>query len=59
MAPDADVIFIYDQANDSSYEATRMYQERFLDSQWANPKRFAAVFRRLAETGSLIPNMRW
>lgn len=51
------MIFIYGRANGSCHEAKRLYQERFPDRQQPDRKTFAAVFRRLAETGSLLPNV--
>lgn len=53
----ADMIFIYGRADGNCYEAARLYQERFPNRQQPNPKSYAAVFRRLAENGSLLPNL--
>lgn len=51
------MIFTYGCANDSSYEAAQLYQERFPKRQQPNPKTFAAVFRKLTENRSLVPNI--
>jgi hypothetical protein len=52
----ADMIFMYGKANGNGRLACRMYQESFPNRQIPHHTTFAAVYRRLSETGTLFPS---
>lgn len=51
----ADMIFMYGRANGNGREAARLYHNAFPDRTQPSHPTFAAVYRRIAETGTLAP----
>lgn len=51
----ADMIFMYGRANGKGREAARLYQMEFPERRQPSHPTFAAVYRRLAETGTIAP----
>ncbi|KAJ4447453.1 hypothetical protein ANN_09460 [Periplaneta americana] len=51
----ADIIFMYGRANGNGREAVRLYQMAFPDRRQPNHQTFVAVYRRVAETGTVAP----
>ncbi|PSN37062.1 hypothetical protein C0J52_26661 [Blattella germanica] len=51
----ADIIFMYGRANGNGREAVRLYQLAFPDRRQPNHQTFVAVYRRVAETGTVAP----
>ena len=46
---------MYGRANNNGREATRLYREQFPHRQQSSYRIFSAAYRRLCETGSLLP----
>lgn len=51
----ADIIFMYGRANGNGREAVRLYQMAFPERRQPNHQTFVAVYRRVAETGTVAP----
>ncbi|KAJ4437454.1 hypothetical protein ANN_17598 [Periplaneta americana] len=51
----ADIIFMYGRANGNGREAVQLYQMAFPDRRQPNHQTFVAVYRRVAETGTVAP----